>query len=121
MPTSYLPSEPVTLGADIERNLLATDGIDADLPAEEHLRIAKANLKDAAVLKKELPLLRQGCFEGRDVEANRIDIGVSKIGIKRKIGDQIAADAILEVETPSMEYARSILSVRANARRPSKV
>ena len=71
-------------GSAVNRNLIAGDGIDSDLPAEEQLvLVPQGEIEYASVFEKKLALLGNEYFEWRDVERFEIDFGIGKVRVAR--------------------------------------
>ena len=79
------------LGAAVDGNLLASDGINADLTAEkERIKLAaQGKVEYAGILQKELPFLWKEELVGCEIELLRVHIGVGEVGVSGEIGDQI--------------------------------
>src|SRR5262249_42125066 len=103
------------LCADIERDLLSADGVDADLPAEEQLIAVIAELKDATVFQEEGPLFGEKDLERSDVELDWIDVRIGKISIEGQVGYETAAEAVLDIEPAGVQGVSAGLRIGADA------
>src|SRR5215468_7517496 len=99
-----VPPRSCQFRSSVERDLLSTVGIDPDLPAEEKLGAALiAKLKNSAVFQKERALLRKKDPERCKVEAQRVYVRIGKVSIYGYIRQQVAANSILQVHSPTVQ------------------
>lgn len=92
-------------------------GIDNDLAAEKQVcTLAVAKQKGAAVFQEERPLFGQKNLKGSWIESLRVDVGIGEVGVDGEVGDQVAAQAILEIESACVQGLGTIDLVGAETR-----
>src|SRR5207302_9832269 len=93
----------------INRDLIARNGVDANLAAEKQLiPAAEGEGKYAGVLQEKVALLCKIYLEGCDIEGLQIDFRVGEIRVAGEIQKQTGAESILYIDARGQRGERGL-------------
>src|SRR5207247_2844811 len=97
-----VPNRSRNLGAAIDRDLFAGNGINSNLAAEEEQIAAvpaEGKVEDTGIFQKELPFLREEELVRSEIKLLRVYVSIGEIGIGGEVCHEVRARTAFDVDS----------------------